>query len=187
MSSLGRITTTALALVGLTAVLALVLVPRLLGWVPLTILSGSMEPTIPVGSQVVVQPIEGEDEVAQLQVGDVISFLPRPDDPTVVTHRVVSRSVDRTGTSLITQGDANEVPDEVELTDQQIRGVVRYHVPYAGHVAQVLDGREKQVGTTVLAGTLLVYAAGQVALTVRDRRRATEDRPAELAGQQASR
>lgn len=191
---LRRIATTTLATVVLAAVLVLVVVPRLLGWVPLTILSGSMEPTIPVGSQVVVQPVEGEDEVARLQVGDVVSFLPRPDDSTIVTHRVVSKSVGSTGTSVLTQGDANEVPDEVELTAQQIRGVVRYHVPYAGYVAQVLDGREKQVGTLVLAGGLLLYAAGQVALSVRDRRRApeeqsvaSEDDPAERRPQPTSR
>lgn len=180
---LRRIVIPTLALVALVAVLALVLVPRLLGWVPLTILSGSMEPTIPVGSQVVVQPVEGEEEVAQLQVGDVISFLPRPDDPTIVTHRVLSKSVDSTGTSVLTQGDANDVPDDVVLTAQQIRGVVRYQVPYAGHVAQLLDGREKQVGTMLLAGGLLLYAAGQVALLVRDRRRAGDGPRDELTGQ----
>src|SRR5690606_9993103 len=119
---------------------ALVLVPRVLGWAPLTVLTGSMEPTIPTGSQVVVAPV---DDVAALEVGDVITVMPFPDDPTLVTHRVVARTDTADGPSFVTQGDANDVADAWEVTETQIRGEVRYWLPVAGYVATALSGHTK--------------------------------------------
>lgn len=62
--------------------------------------NGSMEPTLPVGSFIIVQEQEAYD------IGDVISF--RADDGHVVTHRLVQ--YDEGGT-LITKGDANPTDD----------------------------------------------------------------------------
>lgn len=159
----------ALALV-LGLLVLLVLVPRVMGWVPLTVLSGSMEPAIPAASQVVVDRVEGEEDVAALEVGDVIVFMPGPDDPTLVMHRV--ETVDRTGeaTVVTTRGDANTVADADAVGAREIRGVVQYHVPWVGHVAQLLDQGQRQVVVVVLAGALLLYAAWQVIAGWRARR-----------------
>jgi signal peptidase len=160
------------ALAVIAAVVVLVAVPRVMGWMPLTILSGSMEPTIPVGSQVVVDPITDEEDVARIQVGDVVTFMPWPDDPTLVTHRVVTRSVGTDGAvTVTTQGDANDAPDGLDLTERELRAVVRYHVPYAGYVARVLDQDQKTLGAAALAGGLCLYAAAELLLAARDRRR----------------
>jgi signal peptidase len=156
------------------ALVALVAVPYVMGWMPLAVLSGSMEPTIPVGSQVVVDPIEDEADAARIRVGDVVTFMPWPGDPTLVTHRVVTRSVDTDGSvTVTTQGDANDAPDGLDLTERELRAVVRYHVPYAGYVAQLLDRDQKTLGAAALAGGLGLYAAAQLLLTARDRRRET--------------
>ncbi|MGO1174105.1 MAG: signal peptidase I [Actinomycetaceae bacterium] len=159
---------TGLALIAILALLgALVVVPRVMGWAPLTILSGSMEPTIPTGSQVVVDPVTGEDEARELQVGDVITVMPYPEDPTLVTHRIVERRDSADGVSFVTQGDANGAVDEWDVTATQIRGEVRYHVPYAGYAATALDGEQKAIGVVVAAAALLVYAAVQIVGAVR--------------------
>ncbi|GAA4286955.1 signal peptidase I [Georgenia daeguensis] len=161
-------------ILGLLAALALaiVVVPRVLGWVPLTILTGSMEPTIPTGSQVVVAPVEGDEDAQSLQIGDVVTFMPYPDDQTLVTHRIVSRSVGTDGSvSFTTQGDANGAADPWELTATQLRGEVRYHVPYAGYVATMLDGNQKSTGIVVVAVVLFGYAAIQLVTAARDARR----------------
>lgn len=169
-----------LALVAALA-LAMVIVPRVMGWVPLTILSGSMEPTIPTGSQVVVAPVEGADGAAGVQVGDVITVMPYPDDDTLVTHRVVARTEAADGAvALTTQGDANASADPWTVTGTRLRGVVRYHVPYAGYLATALDGHQKQMGTVVVAVALLGYAAVQVLAAVRGAR--AGERPAAGAG-----
>lgn len=143
--------------------LALVVVPLVMGWVPLTVLSGSMEPTIPTGSQVVVQPVETLEEAAQLTTGDVITFMPHPDDPTLVTHRVVGVALGADGEpSFTTQGDNNSAPDEESVTAVQLRGVVQYHVPYAGYLATALDFDQKRMGVVLAAVALLGYALWQL-------------------------
>lgn len=154
----------------LTALLlAMVVIPRLMGWAPLTVLTGSMEPTIPVGSQVYVKPIDTVDDI---QAGDIITFMPNPDDETLVTHRVVGIGVDGSGEKSFTvQGDANNAPDPEPLMPKQIKGVVVYHLPYAGHLALGIDGQVKLLTITVLGITLIAYALWQLVLLVRDRRR----------------
>lgn len=168
------------ALLVLLCLLLLVTVayPKVKGYVPLTILSGSMEPTYPTGSQVFVEPVEGAAEAKdKVGVGSVITFMPLPDDPTLVTHRVVEVSYGTDGEpSYTTQGDANETPDEAVVGPTQLRGVVRYHVPWVGYVASSMDAERKESVGMVLAGGLFLYAAWNVVAAVRERRRPDEGR-----------
>lgn len=161
---------------------ATVIAPKVMGWVPLTILSGSMEPTYPVGSQVIVERVEGEADTARLRVGDVITFLPEPANPRLVTHRIVEKSVRPDGTATFTtRGDANNVDDEWSLTATQIRGKVKYHVPWVGHVAKTLGQDQKNIGIWVVAAALFAYALRELAGIGRRRRRA-DDEAADGAG-----
>lgn len=156
----------------------MVLVPRLMGWVPLAVLSGSMEPTIPVGSMVVVERLQGEDDLADVAVGDVVTFMPRPQDPTLVTHRVVSIGGKADGsTVLVTKGDANGANDPDPVAAEQVRGLVQYHVPYAGYLSNVLNVEQKQQGVVAVAGLLFAYAAVQVVRAFRGRREDRRDVP----------
>lgn len=175
-TTLRRLTTWLLA--GVLVVLLLVLVvtvayPRVRGYVPLTILTGSMEPTYAPGTQVFVEPVEGADEAQErIGVGSVITFMPYPDDPTLVTHRVVKVSHGTDGAPrYTTQGDANSAPDETRVGTQQLRGVVRYDVPWVGHVASSIGAQRKAELGKGLAVLLFGYAAWNVAGAVRDRRR----------------
>ncbi|WP_435199151.1 signal peptidase I [Janibacter sp. GS2] len=147
--------------------------PKAKGYVPLTILSGSMEPTYPVGSQVFVEPVETPAEAAtQVGVGSTITFMPRPDDPTLVTHRVVAVAYTADGAPrFTTQGDANNTPDEAKVGPTQLRGVVRYHVPWVGHVATSMTQNRKGSLATALAGALFLYATWNVLAAARQRRR----------------
>ena len=63
----------------------IVAVPHLLGYEQYVVVSGSMEPAIPVGSLVMAKPVKP----AELQVGDVIVFYTERHIDTPVTHRVV--------------------------------------------------------------------------------------------------
>lgn len=96
--------------------------------------------------------------------------MPYPENPTLVTHRIVERTETANGPSFVTQGDANDVVDPWEVTERQIRGEVRYWVPGAGYVATVLSGHTKALGTLVLAVSLLGYAALQLVTALRGRR-----------------
>jgi signal peptidase len=113
-----------------------VVLPKLLGAVPLTILSGSMAPTMPAGALAVVRPVEA----TQVRVGDVLSYQTDPDVPTLVTHRVIAVSRNAHGdVSLTLQGDANSAPDELPVRPDQVQGSVVYAVPYVGWVANRLN------------------------------------------------
>lgn len=152
--------TWAVLIVVLGAGLALVALPRLTGWVPLTVTSGSMTPTYPVGSQVVVEPLDHPGGIDEVSVGDVVTFMPHPDDPSLVTHRVVGIGSTTGGeVVLTTRGDANTATDEGGIGQRELRGRVRYGVPLAGYEATMLDAREKHIVTRVLGGLLLAYAA----------------------------
>lgn len=155
-----------LALVlGLAALV--VVVPRLLGGVPLTVLSGSMEPSLPVGSLAVVLPVDPHE----VRVGDIVTYLPNPEDPTAVTHRVMAIAHHQDGSrTFTTQGDANAAPD-APVSEEQVRARLAYAVPLLGYVNDALNGEERPVAVYVVVGALLVWALRLWRRAWQDRRR----------------
>lgn len=106
--------------VAVAAVLTVtVLVPRLAGATPYTVLTGSMSPGLPAGSLVVVRPV-APDAVG---VGAVITYQLESGEPAVATHRVVAVETAINGDlAFVTQGDANEVADAEPVRPVQIKG-----------------------------------------------------------------
>ncbi len=159
-----------LATIAIGLLALMVVVPLVMKWVPLTVLPGSMEPTIPIGSQVIVKRVETEQDVARLKQGDVITFLHRPDDNSLVTHRITSISVDSDGVHKIkTKGDHNPDEDLEVKTVKQIRGVMVYHLPKVGYVANALNRDQKSRGIIIVAGALFTYALWQLVGLLRAR------------------
>jgi signal peptidase I len=117
-------------LVVVAAALAVAVVPAIAGATPLTVLSGSMEPTLPVGSTVVVRP----RPVAGITAGEIITFTDREPDTgatRTVTHRVVEVLP---GPTFRTKGDANNAPDLRTVAAADVHGVYWYDVPLIGLV-----------------------------------------------------
>jgi signal peptidase len=154
-------------------VAAAVLIPRLVGATPYTVLTGSMRPSLPPGTLVVVKP----EPVDDLRVGDVVTYQLKSGKPQVVTHRIV-----RIGTNLegertfTTQGDANDVADAKAVRPVQIRGKLLYSVPALGYVNNFISGSHRQVATYGVVTLLLGYAAFMFVGAVRDRRAANRSR-----------
>jgi signal peptidase len=146
-----------LVILGLAAIISIaVLVPRIAGATPYVILTGSMRPTLPPGTLVVVKPVD----VTALRVGDVVTYQLESGEPAVVTHRVTGIATNLRGeTRFITQGDANNAADPDPILPVQIKGKLWYSAPYLGHVNQALTGNQRQVATYGVAGLLLLYAA----------------------------
>ena len=116
--------------------------------------SGSMEPEIPVGSIVVAQEVSD----GQVQFDDVVTYQLESGEPQTVTHRVIAVDIVEGEVRYRTQGDANDSIDPEPVRAEQIRGKVIYHVPYLGYVGTWLpmDVRPK---LAAIAGIgLLVYA-----------------------------
>ncbi len=127
--------------VGLVVLLAVL--PKATGGAALTVLSGSMQPTLRPGDVAVVRGVGIGDVCDKVEVGDIVTYLPEPDDPSLITHRVVAKTVgtfdDGTACRLVTQGDANTSADR-PVSPTQVRGVFWYGLPKLGSVKQqVLD------------------------------------------------
>lgn len=163
-------------IVAVVLVLAVsVLVPRLAGARPYTILTDSMRPGMPPGTLVVVKPIEARD----IRTGMVVTYQLESGKPAVVTHRVVGQGYDAKGRLVFrTQGDANDVADAKAVKPVQIIGVRWYHVRRLGRVTNTITSSQRQIAVTIVAVGLLGYAATMIAGAMRDRWK-TRDEPKE--------
>jgi len=160
ISAIGSGVLTFLMLILLALAVVLIVIPKAMGGMSLTVLTGSMEPGIMPGDIVVTKGIDTES-ARDLKIGDVISFLPYPDDPTLVTHRIIAQSVSQKGTSFITQGDNNNVADSWNpVHDFQVRGKLLYVIPKLGYVRQWLGARTTWViiGAAVLLFGYAIYS-----------------------------
>jgi signal peptidase len=143
-----------------------VLVPRVAGATPYTVLTGSMAPAHPPGTLVVVRPTD------EVEVGDVVTYQLRSGRPTVVTHRVVGLAWDGAGERRYQlQGDANSAPDAELVRQEQLRGRVWYALPWGGRLTTLIDPERRRLVSQVAAGGLLAYAAVMLWRTGRDRGR----------------
>lgn len=148
------------------AIVVSVLIPRVAGATPYTILTGSMRPTMPPGTLVVMKPAEPED----IGIGTVITYQLRSGKSTVVTHRVVSTVLGGDGEiSFRTRGDANEATDLKPVRPVQIKGALWYKVPYLGYVNKYITGKERHITMIVVVSGLLLYAAFMFTSSLRDR------------------
>ena len=171
MSVLGwawRVTTWTVLLAALAALALVVVVPRLAGATSYIVLTGSMEPSRPPGTLIVVKPAPPEE----IGVGTIITYQLRSEHPAVVTHRVISQAVDDEGEPVFqTQGDANPVPDRAWVRPVQIRGEEWYAVPYLGYASHLLTAKERRMGIYLLATLLLGYAVVLLGSGLREQRR----------------
>src|SRR3546814_899450 len=134
---------------------AALIIPRLMGGATLTVLSGSMSPTIPKGSIVLVKPVDPQS----LNEGDVITWQVRPGESTYITHRIID--IDDAGSlSFVTQGDANPSPDIDEVPAGAVRGRVLFHVPFLGSATDLIRSRVGLAGLAIVGGLALLV--GQV-------------------------
>ena len=149
----------ALAIIAIALVCALFVIPRLLGGSSLTVLTGSMEPTLMPGDIAVVRGVDQDNVCTSISVGDIVTYLPEPDDPALITHRVVGKTIgnykDGTDCRLIFQGDNNSAQDD-PVSPLQVRGTFMYGVPKLGWLKQgLLDHRGPALVVVVLL--VLVY------------------------------
>lgn len=134
---------------------AAVLVPRLGGATPYTVLTSSMKPGLPPGTLVVSRPTDVDD----IGIGTIVTYQLRSGEPEVVTHRVVAVRTNLRGeVEFQTQGDANSAPDASWVRPEQIRGSLWYAVPQLGRVNTMLSGHQRQIAVYGVAGALGIYA-----------------------------
>ena len=134
-------------------------VPRAFGYMPFAVLSGSMEPDLPVGSMVFVRQVEPTD----ITVGDNATFY--RSDGAVVTHQVYE--VDPVAQTISTQGIANKNADGTIMHDAEqtpfsrVIGVVSFCVPYLGFVNAYCT---TMPGLLVVVAVLALLVAASIVL-----------------------
>ena len=153
------------AAVGLAiGLLGLVTLPSLFGYQLLTVVSGSMEPTLGVGSVVIDEVISPLDA----RPGDIVTFQD-PLRPRQLTHRLQRMRVDGDTAYMVTLGDANDAPERWTVkTDGQIGRVVA-HLPKLGYARAALGTRYARLA---VMGAVLALGAFLLVDMWRPRRRA---------------
>lgn len=131
-----------------------IVIPRAAGATPVTVLTSSMEPTLPPGTLVVVKP----EAVHDIRVGDVMTYQLRSGDPAVISHRVIAITTSTTnGMTFTTKGDNNAEADP-PVVPAQVRGVVWYSVPLIGYVNSALDQSQRSWVLPAVGVLLILYA-----------------------------
>ena len=116
------------ALLIVLAVLAgILIIPKIMGYEEMAVLTGSMEPNYPVGSLIFAK----EEDPENLKVGDVITY--RLDEDTVVTHRIVE--INQEEQTVTTKGDANSDNDGSPVSYPNIVGKAQFKITYLGYIA----------------------------------------------------
>lgn len=124
---------------------AIVASPLILGYHPIVVLTGSMEPTYKTGSIIYYKEIPEEN----LKVGDTITFKTNQEE--MITHRINAIHDDK----YETKGDANDSPDAEEITYQNILGkVTKVKIPYLGYYIWFINNH--RYITILLLGIIVI-------------------------------
>jgi signal peptidase len=142
----------------------------LLGWQLQSVLSGSMAPTYPVGSLLVIAPVDPSD----VEPGMPIVFQDPGGRDRLVTHRVVGIAPGET-LQFWTQGDANASRDPYPVPARMVRGRVLWHVSYLGNLLLYLQWPWSFLLLVVVPATLLV--AGEIGGRLRRRTPVAVEQP----------
>ena len=119
-----------IALCLIITVLIVVLGLRAMGMEFFVVRTGSMYPSYPIGTMILVSPTD----FSQLNVGDVITFM--ADKNTAVTHRIYT--IDTQNKTLVTKGDNNNTSDK-SINADSIVGKVVFSIPYLGYISIFAD------------------------------------------------
>lgn len=125
---------------------------RFLGFQLFTVLSGSMEPELPVGSVIYVRPVEAQD----IRVRDVITF--RLENGANATHRVVEVMDGGGDLQFRTKGDANPIDDAEPVSAEQLIGRPVFHVPCLGYLVTYMQTPKGTYTAMAAAAGLLILA-----------------------------
>lgn len=161
-----------LAVIGLAA--AVIVIPKIAGAIPLTVLTSSMVPHFPPGTLVIVKPVDADN----LRVGDVATYQISSGKPGVITHRIVAIHSSTNGSRTFQfKGDNNSDPDPNDIVEAQIQGRLWYSVPLLGYVNNAVNGMNRAWIIPVGVILLFAYAAYAIASGWRSAVRAKRARP----------
>lgn len=117
----------------------------------LSVLSGSMEPTIHTGSVVVVKP------ESSYKVGDIITFGKNTKTEVPTTHRIAEMKIVSGEAVYKTKGDANNAEDSTETPQKEIIGKVLFSIPWLGYIVDFVKKPMGLMLVIVIPAVIIVY------------------------------
>ena len=127
--------------------------PKIFGITPMVVLSGSMEPTYPVGSLIFV---DNNVDPTSITKGDNITF--HMAGSTVVTHRIIEVNAEQK--TFTTKGDANNVADSSPVSHSQVIGkAYDFAIPLLGYLAVFINSMPGYIciGTLIVAMIIMSF------------------------------
>jgi signal peptidase len=145
--------------------------PNLFGDRSLTVMSGSMDPTLQVGDVVIVDQISPLDA----RIGDVVTFRDPSEPSRLVTHRIRDIEISNGVVRFVTKGDANTSIEHWKIPTNGTIGRVSYHVPKIGYALFWIRGRFGRLMLVVIPALLLgVYELWRIWRPSREERVTSE-------------
>lgn len=139
------------------------------GFMMFRVVTGSMEPTIPVGALMVTR----QTQIDSVGIGDIVCF--RTQEAAIwgkiVTHRVIGMSYGADGSLLLeTKGDANLVMDGYLVSAENFVGKVIWHTGDDSVLANIISLFTNKIGflgcivmpCLILAGLILRDCVGNI-------------------------
>lgn len=133
----------------LIVVIAFLLLPHFGGWRFEAILTGSMEPTLPVGGVVIIKPVD----TSTIDRDDIITYRL---GKSLITHRVIGVIVQSDENLFVTKGDANEDIDRSQIPESSVVGKAIASIPYFGYLAAFVKTRLGLLLTICLPGFVII-------------------------------
>ena len=151
MKKLGQLCSMALAAALLSACFGLVAI-RVLGMGTFVVTGSSMEPTVPKGALVIVEPVSP----TAISRGDIITFEHYGQ---VTTHRVIAIDASNPASlTFTTKGDANLIADPEPVHFPGQVGIYRASIPVLGYVTVYVQAYWR-LALMVLAGLAFLGCA----------------------------
>jgi signal peptidase len=130
--------------------------PKVMGKELLTVLSGSMEPTIHTGSIIAVTP---SPDTAALKTGDVITFKSLDDPNVLITHRIIEIKTMDSQLHFITKGDNNDAADPSPIPASNVVGVYTdVTIPYLGFIINFMKSKAGIAIFLIVPGVYLIVS-----------------------------
>ncbi|MBE7001738.1 MAG: signal peptidase I [Ruminococcaceae bacterium] len=132
---------------------------KIAGFSVFRVVTGSMEPNIPVGSLLLSQ----QTPISEIEKEDIVCFVSKepPTKGKIITHRVVSVTKQADETILLeTQGDANLIADRYYVTSENLIGKVAWHTKEGNLMAALMGFLTNKVGFLICVLVPILLVAG---------------------------
>jgi len=140
----------------------------------LTVVTGSMEPSLHTGDYIYVKKVPADE----LEVGDIITFRSEESDVSgkLVTHRIIEITPEG---DFVTKGDANTIADSKRIRQDQIIGKYTGKAKFFKWINSFADRRKLLLILVIIPMTLIalyeVRTISKLGETVREKQEADSE------------